>query len=164
MWCTGLVAPRHVGSSGTRAQTRVPCIGRWILNHCPTREVSDSNNSVCTTVSSHIRTRVPRVSLSPSLSFFLQNLYLYICREEVSILLAASFHSQTILLPFYPQNPLPLKLMRLPLLVNFNYLFRATPQKSRCLWHPVGPFPFVSYMIAGDFNNCVEALKNSKKH
>ena len=39
MWHTGLVAPQHVGSSQTRAQTRVPCIGRWILNHCATREV-----------------------------------------------------------------------------------------------------------------------------
>ena len=38
MWLTGLVAPRHVGSSQTRAQTRVPCIGRQILNHCATRE------------------------------------------------------------------------------------------------------------------------------
>ena len=35
---TGLVAPRHVGSSLSRAQTRVPCIGRQILNHCTTRE------------------------------------------------------------------------------------------------------------------------------
>ena len=35
----GLVAPQHVGSSRTRAQNRVPCIGRWILNHCATREV-----------------------------------------------------------------------------------------------------------------------------
>ena len=35
---TGLVAPRHVGSSRTRARTRVPCIGRRILNHCTTRE------------------------------------------------------------------------------------------------------------------------------
>ena len=34
----GLVAPRHVGSSWTRAQTRVPCIGRRILNDCATRE------------------------------------------------------------------------------------------------------------------------------
>ena len=34
----GLVAPRHVGSSQTRARTRVPCIGRQILNHCATRE------------------------------------------------------------------------------------------------------------------------------
>ena len=34
----GLVAPRHVGSSHTRARTRVPCIGRQILNHCATRE------------------------------------------------------------------------------------------------------------------------------
>ena len=37
-WLTGLVPPRHVGSSQTRAQTRVPCIGRQILNHCATRE------------------------------------------------------------------------------------------------------------------------------
>ena len=34
----GLVAPRHVGSSWTRARTRLPCIGRRILNHCATRE------------------------------------------------------------------------------------------------------------------------------
>ena len=38
MWLTGLVAPWHVGSSQTRARTRVPCIGRQILNHCATRE------------------------------------------------------------------------------------------------------------------------------
>ena len=35
----GLVALQHVGSSQARAWTRVPCIGRWILNHCATREV-----------------------------------------------------------------------------------------------------------------------------
>ena len=34
----GSVAPRHVGSSQTRARTRVPCIGRQTLNHCATRE------------------------------------------------------------------------------------------------------------------------------
>ena len=39
LWRTGLVAPRHVGSSRARARTLVPCIGRWILNHCATREV-----------------------------------------------------------------------------------------------------------------------------
>ena len=38
MWHTGLVAPRHVGSSRTRARTRVPCIGRQMLNHCATGE------------------------------------------------------------------------------------------------------------------------------
>ena len=38
LWLTGLVAPRHVGSSQTGARTRVPCIGRQILNHCATRE------------------------------------------------------------------------------------------------------------------------------
>ena len=38
-WPTGLVAPQHVGSSWTRNQTRVPCIGKRILNHCTTSEV-----------------------------------------------------------------------------------------------------------------------------
>ena len=38
LWPTGPVAPWHVGSSQTRARTRVPCIGRQILNHCATRE------------------------------------------------------------------------------------------------------------------------------
>ena len=32
--CMGLVALRHVGSSRTRDQTCVPCIGRRILIHC----------------------------------------------------------------------------------------------------------------------------------
>ena len=39
LWLTGPAAPRHVGSSQTRARTRVPCIGRQTLNHCATREV-----------------------------------------------------------------------------------------------------------------------------
>ena len=38
LWLAGSVAPRHVGSSQTRARTRVPCIGRQIPNHCATRE------------------------------------------------------------------------------------------------------------------------------
>ena len=38
LWLTGPVALRHVGSSQTRARTRVPCISRQILNHCATRE------------------------------------------------------------------------------------------------------------------------------
>ena len=39
MWHTGLVVPQHVGSSWTRDQTHVPCIGRQILDDCATREV-----------------------------------------------------------------------------------------------------------------------------
>ena len=38
LWLTGPVAPRHVGSSQTRARTRAPRIGRQTLNHCATRE------------------------------------------------------------------------------------------------------------------------------
>ena len=40
LWLTGPVAPRHVGSSQTRARTRVPCISRQTLNHCTTREAA----------------------------------------------------------------------------------------------------------------------------
>ena len=46
LWRMGLVAPRHVGSSWTRARTRVPCIGRRILNHCTTRKVPSLSNNV----------------------------------------------------------------------------------------------------------------------
>ena len=42
LWLTGLVAPRHVGSSQTRARTRVPRTGRQILNPCATREAPDN--------------------------------------------------------------------------------------------------------------------------
>ena len=40
---SGLAARQHVGSSQTRDRTRVPCIGRRILNHCATREVRMSS-------------------------------------------------------------------------------------------------------------------------
>ena len=39
LWYTGLVALWHAESSWTRDQTRVPCIGRQILNHWTTRQV-----------------------------------------------------------------------------------------------------------------------------
>ena len=42
LWPTGPVAPRHVGSSQTRARTRVPRTGRQTLNHCATREAQTS--------------------------------------------------------------------------------------------------------------------------
>ena len=38
LWCTGLVASWHVGSSRTRDQTGLPCIGRWMLNQGIMRE------------------------------------------------------------------------------------------------------------------------------
>ena len=46
-WLTGPAPPRHVGSSQTRARTRVPCISRQTLNHCATREarVFDFNDT-----------------------------------------------------------------------------------------------------------------------
>ena len=38
LWLTGPVALGHVGSSQTRARTRVPRIGRQTPNHCATKE------------------------------------------------------------------------------------------------------------------------------
>ena len=38
LWLTGPVAPRHEGSSQTRARTRAPCTSRQTPNHCATRE------------------------------------------------------------------------------------------------------------------------------
>ena len=38
LWPTGPAAPRHAGSSQTRARTRVPRTGRQTPNHCATRE------------------------------------------------------------------------------------------------------------------------------
>ena len=37
-WLTGPAAPRHTGSSQTRARTRAPCTSRQTPNHCATRE------------------------------------------------------------------------------------------------------------------------------
>ena len=52
LWCAGLVATQNVGSSWTKDQTHIPCIGKWILNHWTTRDVQfayfyllDSSNS-----------------------------------------------------------------------------------------------------------------------
>ena len=47
LWRTDLVALWHVGSSWTRALTCVPCIRRWILNHCATREVPTEHLFMC---------------------------------------------------------------------------------------------------------------------
>ena len=43
LWLTGPVALQHVGSSQTRARTRVPCIGRQILNHWATKEALNAS-------------------------------------------------------------------------------------------------------------------------
>ena len=40
-WSTGLVSPRHVGSSQTRDRTCGPCTGQHVLNHWTVREVQN---------------------------------------------------------------------------------------------------------------------------
>ena len=66
----GLVAPWHVGSSRTRARTRVPCIGRQILNHCATREVLKYNFDVTNFVFSLWWTYLQTFLLEMELSSF----------------------------------------------------------------------------------------------
>ena len=68
LWFTGLVAPWHVGSSQTRTRTRVPCIGRQILNHCATREALTNVNL--------LMSRLPGLCRkSPYLSWLLPHLF-----------------------------------------------------------------------------------------
>ena len=47
LWNMGLDALRHAGSSQTRDQTPVSCVGRWVLNHWTTREVLDEECFPC---------------------------------------------------------------------------------------------------------------------
>ena len=61
-WCMGLVAPWLVESSWTRDQTHIPCIGRWILIHCTTREVPITailNRKKLVPAACNLRTLVP---------------------------------------------------------------------------------------------------------
>ena len=56
LWPTGPAAPRHVGSSQTRARTCVPRTGRQTLNHCATREAlfidfNDGHSDWCEVIS-----------------------------------------------------------------------------------------------------------------
>ena len=44
LWCAGLVAPWHVGSSWTRDRTCVLCIDRRVPINCTAREVRQTND------------------------------------------------------------------------------------------------------------------------
>ena len=45
LWCKGLAAPWHVGSSWIRDWTRVSCTGRQVLYHWATREAPGGGSS-----------------------------------------------------------------------------------------------------------------------
>ena len=68
LWCAGLVALRHVGSSQTRGQTRVPCIGRWMLNPWTAREVFSLISYTRSAASPLSHCHTLRLSLSDCLS------------------------------------------------------------------------------------------------
>ena len=47
LWGTGAGASQRTSSSLSGAGTQVPCTGRWVLNHWPTREALDLNPFEC---------------------------------------------------------------------------------------------------------------------
>ena len=67
LWHMGLAAPWHVWSSQTRDQTRVPCIGRWILNHRTTREVLACASSFLTVSLLGVRIRHKAPIMCPTI-------------------------------------------------------------------------------------------------
>ena len=74
LWRTGLVALWHVGSSRTRAGTRVPCIGRWTLNHCATREALKLILKINETISN--------LMLIMLIFYIFSNIYFYYINEK----------------------------------------------------------------------------------
>ena len=79
MWLTGPVAPWHVGSSQTRARTRVPCISRQTLNHCATREALNIVlEDVATAISEEKEIRGIQIGKEVKLSVFADDMILYI--------------------------------------------------------------------------------------
>ena len=97
LWSTGsrhagsrAQAPWHVGSSRTRAWTRVPCIGRWILSHCATREAPSPTSleqflrAIRNAGSRAIVLILPQIKLNLQLSHcaFLKTIYLFGCARS----------------------------------------------------------------------------------
>ena len=121
MWLTGPVAPWHVGSSQTRARTRVPCIGRQTLNHCSTREAhifffffEYRKRDLLSTLQGNSRQDQEGL---PTVIFFLKliNLFIYFCLcwvfvsvQGPSPVAASGGHSSSRCAGFSLSRPLPL--------------------------------------------------------
>ena len=81
LWLTGLVALQHVGSSQTRHRTRVPCIGRQILNHWATREVPGFFLSIIITV--FFQFYIFHLVLFYDLYFFAEIFNFFLCFKRI---------------------------------------------------------------------------------
>ena len=115
----GPVAPRHVGSSRTRARTRVPCIGRQILDHCATRE-APSSLSQRTSLHHHLNTFM---SLSKTNIFFSA---LYFSPATVLFLFfffASKLVEFIVFIP--PILHLPLNLVSCPTKIHYQHVINS---------------------------------------
>ena len=115
MWLTGLVAPWHVGSSRTRARTRVPCIGRQILNRCATRE---AHNTFLTGISYSLSLfEYPSIKL-PDQSCL---------NNDFIMILSSKYIHSDFLLPYKCENPLICKLSQNIIPSNISEPISLTP-------------------------------------
>ena len=86
LWHTGLVGLQHVGSSRTRDWTHVPCISRWILNHCATREDPYYPFEMKLTSTSSKTSHIYRVATMTENNFSLSYYITFLCLSEFVII------------------------------------------------------------------------------
>ena len=119
LWRMGLVAPRHMGSSRTRARTCVPCIGRQILNHCATREVPLILN---------FKMKIVIIIQFHSLHQTFSNHFKYLSESHQKHPPCSSFSSKT---PTFPEV-WPLILIFLNLFFSFYFSLRIFQKRTQC--------------------------------
>ena len=83
LWCMSSPALQHVGSSGARNRTCVPCLGRRILNHWTTREAPPMVLLLAKLI----------INLWPTHWLFLWEFFLNMCESEMNLVLNVLLHS-----------------------------------------------------------------------
>ena len=157
LWHTGLVALRHVGSSWTKARTRVPCIVRWILNYCATREAPPTSFLILIPLSFFLL-----VSLAKGLSIlfiFSKNQLLVSLTFYIVFLVSISFISTLIFVisfllltlgficPFSGSQVVYLSFFCFlrQVFIMMNFPLRTAFAASHEVWYVVISFSFISY-------------------
>ena len=100
LWHVGLVAPQHVKFSQTRDRTPVPCIGRWILIQCATREVHCASYDACLSLSG-IEDSFFLIPPATKSCFIYQNLHRRWWNERAGVMLPHHSSQITIYTPVW---------------------------------------------------------------